>query len=212
MSDTSDIEPRKEPSQARSKATFDAIVEAVAHILAAEGPEALNTNRIAEVAGVSIGSLYQYFPNKESIVARLVEIELERDIGQMDALLDQGQDLPLAELLRQLVARFVERTRRVQPVHEKLLPLVDEVERRDVVDHAMRQAHEQFVAVIEARRDELPAELREDPKRLEGAVFLAGRGLEAAINAAKVERPELWEGDLVETTATRMLLAALGLD
>jgi hypothetical protein len=111
-----------------------------------------------------------------------------------------------------MVARFVERTRRVQPVHEKLLPLVDEVERRDVVERAVREAHEHFVAVVQARRDELPAELREDPKLLEGAIFLAGRALEAAINAAKVERPELWEGDLVETTTTRMLLAALGLD
>ncbi|MGM0557903.1 MAG: TetR/AcrR family transcriptional regulator [Myxococcota bacterium] len=210
MSDRNDIEPRKEPSQDRSRATFDAIVEAVARILAEEGPDALNTNRIAEVAGVSIGSLYQYFPNKESIVAQLIDIELERDIAQMEEQLEAASEAPLPELLRMMISGFIERTRRVQPVHEKLLPLVDEVERRDVVRRAVAEAHAQFVEVVKARRDELPQEFRDDPERLEGAIFLAGRALEAAINAAKVERPELWEGDLVEETTTRMLLAVLG--
>jgi AcrR family transcriptional regulator len=60
--------PRKTPRQARARATVDAIVLAAAPILRSDGPEALNTNRIAEVAGVSIGSLYQYFPNKETRV------------------------------------------------------------------------------------------------------------------------------------------------
>ena len=61
-------EPRKPPHQARAKATVDAILDATARILAEDGFEAVNTNRVAEVAGVSVGSLYQYFPNKGSLV------------------------------------------------------------------------------------------------------------------------------------------------
>src|SRR5262249_30364756 len=58
--------PRKYASQARSCATVDALVEATARILVREGFDRASTNRIAEVAGVSIGSLYQYFPSKEA--------------------------------------------------------------------------------------------------------------------------------------------------
>jgi AcrR family transcriptional regulator len=65
--------PRKMPRQARSQATVEAILEAAARILAGDGYAAMSTNRVAEVAGVSVGSLYQYFPNKDSLVAALHE-------------------------------------------------------------------------------------------------------------------------------------------
>lgn len=58
--------PRRSPRQERSQFTVDAIFEAVARIVATQGEDALTTNRIAEVAGVSVGSLYQYFPSKEA--------------------------------------------------------------------------------------------------------------------------------------------------
>ncbi|SDY96290.1 TetR/AcrR family transcriptional regulator [Citreimonas salinaria] len=66
------LNPRKVPRQARSRATCDAILAAAARILERQGDEALNTNRVAEVAGVSIGSLYQYYPTKEAILAELI--------------------------------------------------------------------------------------------------------------------------------------------
>ncbi len=66
------IAPRKTPRQARAQATCAAILQAAAHILTGEGRGALTTNRIADRAGVSIGSLYQYFPSKEAILAELV--------------------------------------------------------------------------------------------------------------------------------------------
>jgi AcrR family transcriptional regulator len=65
------LRPRKSPSQTRSRVTVDVILEATARILGEHGYAGTNTNRIAEVAGVSIGSIYQYFPNKEALVAAL---------------------------------------------------------------------------------------------------------------------------------------------
>ena len=65
--------PRKAASQERSRATVDALVEATARILVKEGFDKASTNRIAEVAGVSVGSLYQYFPGKEALVAAVAE-------------------------------------------------------------------------------------------------------------------------------------------
>jgi len=66
------IDPRKRPRQPRSAATFDAILEASARILETGGLAAFNTNAVAEAAGVSIGSLYQYFPSKEAILTELI--------------------------------------------------------------------------------------------------------------------------------------------
>jgi AcrR family transcriptional regulator len=59
---------RKAPRQARSRATIDAMLDAAAHILGERGWTGLTTNAVAETAGVSIGSLYQYFPNKLALI------------------------------------------------------------------------------------------------------------------------------------------------
>jgi len=69
--------PRKQPRQERSKATVDTILEATARVLIKHGYDGLTTNAVAQLAGVSIGSLYQYFPNKEALVAGLIGRHLE---------------------------------------------------------------------------------------------------------------------------------------
>jgi AcrR family transcriptional regulator len=70
------LDQRKAPKQARSEATVEAIVEAAAQVFELHGYAAGTTNRIAERAGVSIGSLYQYFPNKDAILVALVHRHL----------------------------------------------------------------------------------------------------------------------------------------
>src|SRR6478752_8926814 len=65
--------PRKQASQERSRATVAALVEATARILVRDGFDRASTNRIAQEAGVSIGSLYQYYPGKEALVAAVIE-------------------------------------------------------------------------------------------------------------------------------------------
>src|SRR6266540_4026301 len=69
--------PRKQPRQKRSLETVDAILAATAQVLVRHGYEGANTNRIAEAAGVSVGSLYQYFPSKEALVTALIERHME---------------------------------------------------------------------------------------------------------------------------------------
>ncbi|EPN9528970.1 TetR/AcrR family transcriptional regulator [Cronobacter malonaticus] len=71
------LPPRKAPRQARSRALVEAIVEATARIFEREGAAACTTNAVAETAGVSIGSLYQYFPNRHALTAALVAREHE---------------------------------------------------------------------------------------------------------------------------------------
>jgi AcrR family transcriptional regulator len=72
------LKPRKLPVQSRSQATIEAIFDATIQVLLAGGARALTTNRIAERAGVSVGTLYQYFPGKEALLYELVRRHLEK--------------------------------------------------------------------------------------------------------------------------------------
>lgn len=76
---------RRMPVQSRAKATCDAILTAAARVLEDHGDAAFTTNRVADRAGVSIGSLYQYYPNKESILVALAE-RAERDLPSRETL------------------------------------------------------------------------------------------------------------------------------
>ncbi|MCM3754869.1 TetR family transcriptional regulator, partial [Bacillus licheniformis] len=87
MSDSSSripLSPRKAPRQRRSVATVDAIVEAAARILERDGFDGYTTNAVAALAGVSIGSLYQYFPNRDALTAALVERESAHLLDDVD--------------------------------------------------------------------------------------------------------------------------------
>ena len=81
---------RKTPSQTRALRTVDTLFEAATRILASEGEAGFTTNRIAERAGFSIGTLYQYFPSKEAIVVALVRRHRERVMRELDVMLDRA--------------------------------------------------------------------------------------------------------------------------
>ena len=90
---------KKEPRQARSRASVEAMLQASARILERRGYAGLSTNAVAEVAGVSIGSVYEYFPGKEAIVARLAESLLAETTDLLQgrlAMTDQRSELNVA--------------------------------------------------------------------------------------------------------------------
>ena len=98
----------KKPKQKRSKVTVDSILEASKIVIKKSGFDKFNTNHIAEVAGVSIGSLYQYFKNKESILEVLLHKELEKNREALDKLIDPEADLTIDEVVEKLVFYFVD--------------------------------------------------------------------------------------------------------
>ena len=79
---------RKTPRQARSRSTVDAILEAAERVLRAEGYEAASTNRVARVAGFSVGSLYQYFDDKRAVVGALIDQALRSEAERIAQALD----------------------------------------------------------------------------------------------------------------------------
>lgn len=95
--------PRKHARQARSRATQEAIIEAAARILEAQGGGGLTTNAIAARAGVSIGSLYQYFPNKEAVLAALLRHKRAELLGWMREAVAAHRESPPETALRALL-------------------------------------------------------------------------------------------------------------
>ncbi|MGF6308456.1 AcrR family transcriptional regulator [Bradyrhizobium sp. i1.8.4] len=103
---TSSISSRKQPQQARSTGLVAAILDAAVQVLTKEGAQRFTTARVAERAGVSVGSLYQYFPNKASILFRLQSDEWRQTTGMLRDILEDAARPP-PDRLRSLVHAFI---------------------------------------------------------------------------------------------------------
>ncbi|MCA9583424.1 MAG: TetR/AcrR family transcriptional regulator, partial [Myxococcales bacterium] len=97
------------PRQSRSRALVDAIVEATTRVLPDRGLDQTTTNQIAEVAGVSIGSLYQYFPNKDAILAHLIEKDLTAQEEAFRKIVEDKRDLSLEGVVAAIVEHATDR-------------------------------------------------------------------------------------------------------
>jgi AcrR family transcriptional regulator len=105
---TKTIKPRKHPIQQRSSATVEAIYEATIQVLLKHGIKALTTTRVAERAGVSVGTLYQYYPNKESILYAVLEQHLARVTDGISTASSRLRGLPLKEMIEGFVDAFID--------------------------------------------------------------------------------------------------------
>lgn len=135
------IAPRKRPSQARSERTVELLLEAAARVLQERGLEGYTTNAVAERSGVSVGSLYQYFPNKDALMSALVlqaHLRTAHHLGDLQARL-VGWPLPAAmeEMVRPAVveARRAPRLLRVIEFEEERLPRSAELEAAEDTIH-----------------------------------------------------------------------------
>ena len=140
----------------------EAIVEAAARVLEARGLAGFNTNAVAERAGISVGSLYQYFPGKEAIVAALSARERGLLSGEIAATARRAADLPLEDALRGLARAAIHR----QLARPALARILDFEEQRLVLDEAdratTREIANHVVAVLQVHRARLPAVDLED--------------------------------------------------
>ncbi|UOX90174.1 TetR/AcrR family transcriptional regulator [Amycolatopsis sp. FBCC-B4732] len=102
------IQPRKQPRQVRAELTRERILTAAARVFAEHGYAAGTTNRIAERAGISIGSLYQYFPNKDSILAELLVRHLDDGTAATERIQRGELPGPIEEIFRVFVRGAIE--------------------------------------------------------------------------------------------------------
>ena len=198
--------PRKEAIQARSRATVDALIEATARILVREGFDRASTNRIAEAAGVSIGSLYQYYPSKEALVAAVIDRHQQELMQVVRNALAEVSALPLEEGVRRLVAVAIDAHRVNPKLHRVLAEQIPRTGRLKNVEAFNRETYALFRSYLESHRVEVRA------ADLDLAAFVCVTSVEALTHNAVLHRPEVLSdkeaGALVEE-ATRLVLRYL---
>jgi len=184
--------PRKVASQQRSRATVDALVEATARILVKEGFDQASTNHIAEVAGVSIGSLYQYFPSKEALVFAVVERHQQEIMQTVRSELAGVLDQPVEKAVRKLVAVAV-KAHRVDPkLHRVLAEQIPRVGKLEKLEIVSRENYTLFRTYLERHRDELRID------DLELASFVCVTSIEALTHNAVLHYPKVFSDETME--------------
>ena len=178
------VEARKAPRQSRSKATVSAILTATVRLLREGGLAQANTNRIAEVAGVSVGSLYQYFPNKQSLAAALLERHLLQARELLAAKLKAVRSQPLEEAVRALIRALLDFYLADPHVTAALESMAAELGMTGLVEQVRQEVAQLCLGMLEARRDELR------PTDLPRAAGIAVRAVDCVALDSLTHRPE----------------------
>lgn len=175
---------RKEPRQARAQATVGAILEATVQILDREGLEAATMAHIAEVAGVSVGSIYQYFSHRDAILNALQDREFARALTLVQELLADGNLAQTPEQTVTAVVRGLAQLYRACPGLHRVLTIEGlRVAQADRV-------HAFDLRVIEIVRHFLQASSAPmRPKNLDAAAFVVVQAVRATMLACLLERP-----------------------
>lgn len=177
------MRPRKLPKQERSRVTVEAILDATALVLVREGYDRASTKRVAGVAGVSIGSLYQYFPNKESLVAALYERHLRELLAVVERKFEEASRAPLGEAVRELIRASIELHAIDPKLHRVLVEQIPRAARGEEDGGLERRVTEKTRAFLEARGGEIL------PTNLDLAAFVVTESVEALTHAAVLDRP-----------------------
>jgi AcrR family transcriptional regulator len=177
--------PRKYATQSRSRATVDALIEATARILVREGFDQASTNRIAEQAGVSIGSLYQYFPGKDALVAAVIDRHRE-ELGEVvRTALEKAANQSLEQAVRTLVIAAMDAHAIDPKLHRVLAEQIPRTGRLEKVETFSRENYALFTAFLKRHSDELRVD------DLELASFMLVTTVEALTHSAVLHRPAM---------------------
>jgi AcrR family transcriptional regulator len=185
------VKPRKVARQGRSRATVKALLDATARILVKEGFDRASTNRIAEVAGVSVGSLYQYFPGKEALVAAVIERHQQEIMQTVRGELAEILVQPLERAVRRLVAVAV-KAHSVDPkLHRVLTEQIPRVGKLEKLDAFNRENYTLFRTYLESHRDEIRVD------DLELAAFVCVTSIEALTHNAVLHYPKMLSDEMM---------------
>ncbi len=177
------IRARKSPQQTRSRVTVEAILDGAIRVVEQEGSLALTTTRIAQAAGVSVGTLYQYFPNRKSILDALQEREFQRTLSMMQEVMLDSQPGSTDELARAVIRGLF-----------RLYGAAPELHRVLVIEGLVGEAPEQVKAfdlhMVSLVRSVLTgARLTCRRRNVDAAAFVAYQSVRAAMMAHLLESP-----------------------
>ncbi len=172
--------PRRIPRQARSRALVEAILEATARVLAEHGYAGTNTNVVAERAGVSVGSVYQYFPNKDSLVTALHERHAAQMQAAVEEALARGRAADLPGCLAAIVHALLKAHQVAPELHrvlEKEFPFFDAPREQSPADQGI---HQRLRQLLEDHRSAVV------PRNLDLATWIVLQTMESLVHAAVI--------------------------
>lgn len=191
------------PRQERARATVDALLEATALLLVEQGWDTLTTNRVAERAGVSIGTLYQYFANKDALVGLLFERFIEEQLGMLREELATllAEDFMLEDAVARLM-RVVMSGHRAHPALSRALFMqVSSSAHTFSLSAITASATEMIAAGLEASRDELRPGLE-----TQLAAHIIVTSMHGVIYTSLLDRPDWFADDCLADELTRLVL------
>lgn len=204
MPPRSSLLPRKLPTQDRSRATVDAILTGAAQVLVRDGYAGMTTTRVAAVAGVSVGSLYQYFPSKQALARAVVE-RTSRDLAAaMAAAVAGAAGAPLEGKVVAIVRALLAAKSRKRALVRVLDTEIPRAHGFDIVEEVARGARATVRAIIEVHRGELAIE---EP---EHAAWLVVAAVEGVVRAAALDPARRLDDPALERGLVRLVLAYLG--
>jgi AcrR family transcriptional regulator len=183
------FEPRKTPVQARSAVTVDAISEATIQVLLSHGTDRLTTTRVAERAGVSVGTLYQYFPNKQSLLFAVLEDHLDKVSAAVEAACEHAAGRPLAEMVKAVTEAFVDAKMERTDISTALYRIAAEVGGPALVKRTGERARKALEAMLRTAPDAVFNQDRFEIQMMFAAMAGATRSvLEAGASPAMVRK------------------------
>ncbi|CAM3426500.1 TetR family transcriptional regulator [Rouxiella silvae] len=147
------LNPRKQPQQVRSQMTVDAIFEATIQVLLSDGLQRLTTIRVAERAGVSVGTLYQYFPQKQALLFAVLQRHLEMMSETMELATQSAHNLPLSTMVNIVVSAFMAAKTENVLQASALYSVAGELDSRDYVREIETRNRARLEAMLETATD-----------------------------------------------------------
>lgn len=154
----SSLNPRKSPVQARSASTVEAILQATIQVLLKEGKERLTTTRVAERAGVSVGTLYQYFPNKSALLQATLRRHMEEIAGAVERVCREQRGKPLIEMATILIAAFFAAKMRDPKASAALYSVSSDVDGLKIAQQTGARVHKEITALFATAQEPLEKE------------------------------------------------------
>ena len=169
------LEPRKTPVQARSAASVEAILEATVQVLLDVGKARLTTTRVAARAGVSVGTLYQYFPNKSALLQAILKRHFNEIFGAIESACQEQRGKSLSQMATALVTAFLEAKIRNAKTSVALYTVSDDVDGAKIVQQMGSRSHKAIVELLKSARERLTTDPRVVASMLQGAMFGVSR-------------------------------------
>jgi AcrR family transcriptional regulator len=171
------LEPRKSPVQARSAASVQAILEATIQVLLSGGKEHLTTTRVAARAGVSVGTLYQYFPNKSALLQAVLRRHLEEVTEAVERACREQRGSTLREMGAALVEAFLQAKMRDTKTSVALYSVSSDVDGAKILRQNGARTHAAIVEMLRSSCQPLERDAASVALMLQGAMAGIGRRL-----------------------------------